>query len=202
MKNLIILLLPLLLGWSCNKVDEAPLLQQVSIVPEAYLGPAEQADFIYSISRYICHYPSEVNEQNKWEERFDDDYRDAAQGYMLEGYYVDSLSGRHFYMVSRVGRSIYEKYVALAGTFLPQQSDALHDYEESFRTWKMLPDEHLRKSEMLFRRLIHGADLSPYQIQHSYPEMYIEFPDAETWYDKEARLWRSSREDLLRPFGE
>ncbi len=201
MRNFILVLLFFLFCAACDKQNDGPTEPTLAIDPERYMTPIEQSEFVYSISRYICHYPSQATENNKWEQRFDKDYRAASNSYALEAYYVDSTSGRHYYMVSRLGRSIYEKYVALAGTFVPTELDPLLNYEEVFRTWKLFPEEHRLKSEMLFRKLIRGADLVPYQIQNSYPEEYIEFPDAETWYDTEARIWRSMRENVLSQYG-
>ncbi len=189
----------LLASVACNQeLQERSAVAEIQ--PDAYLTEGEQEEFLYSISRYICKYPSQVGRANMWEARFDSAYAKAAKAQNLTHYYVDSVSGTHYYMVSRVAPSIHQKYVALAGKFKPSEADALEGYEEVFRTWKMLGDEHEEKSEMLFRKFIKGEDLSPYYTANSNGVEYIEFPDQETWYDKEARIWRSEREDVLEPY--
>ncbi len=200
MKHSLTLLFAMGLLLSCEKHDEAPPALRYFVEPTAYMTAAGQEDFLYSISRYICHYPNQANEANKWEPRFDESYLEQSRRYTLSAYYTDSLSGRHYYMVSRIAPSIYVKYVALAGTFVPRHEDPLGDYEEVFRTWKMLAEEHKEKSEMLFQKFVQGADLTRYQIQNTAPVEYIEFPDPETWYDKKDRVWRTSRGDILAPY--
>lgn len=184
---------------ACNRGSDE-VSEPAIIQPDAYLSPAAQDSFMHSISRFICKYPSEAGRSNMWEPRFDEAYAKSVQRQNLTHYYVDSVSGTHYYMVSRIAPSIHEKYVSLAGKFAPSDEDPLGEYEEVFRTWKMFPDDHREKSEMLFRKLIKGQDLSPYYTENSNGVEYIEFPDEETWYDKEARTWRSERADVLEPY--
>ncbi len=175
-------------------------LSNAVINPEAYLTSNEQEDFLYSISRYICKYPSQAGRDNMWNERFDSAYAKLAKAQQLRHYYIDSVSGTHHFMVSRIAPSIHEKYVGLAGKFSPSEDDPLAEYEEVFRTWKMFPAEHKEKSEMLFHKWIKGDDLSLYYTANSGGVEYIEFPDEETWYDKDARQWQTRRGDVLQPY--
>lgn len=189
----------MLLMLACNS-ETHNTASQAPIQPDAYLSPEAQDSFKYSISRFVSKYPSEAGRSNMWEPRFDEAYAKLAKAQKLTHYYVDSVSGTHYFMVSRIAPSIHQKYVALAGKFTPSDEDDLGDYEEVFRTWKMLGDEHKEKSEMLFRKFIKGENLEPFYTVNSNGVEYIEFPDQETWYDKDARTWRSEREDVLEPY--
>jgi len=188
-----------LLAIACSNAAQNGL-SEPPIEPTAYMNDEAAQEFLYSISRYICKYPAEVGERNKWESRFDTAYAKAVKAQQLRYYYVDSVSGTHYFFISRIAPSIHEKYVGLAGKFTPTEHDPLAGYEEVFRTWKMFPDEHKEKSAMLFRKFISGKDLSPYYTVNSGGVEYIEFPDQETWYDTTQKIWRSERDALLEPY--
>lgn len=194
----VITIFSVLLGLAACNADHQS--RQLEIDPDAYMDEQAQQEFLYSISRYTSKYPSKADEINKWESRFDAAYAEKASRQKLTFFYHDSTSGTTYYLLSAIAPSIHEKYVGYAGKFQPTEEDPLHGYVEVFRTWKMFPDEHREKSEMLFRKMIQGEDLTPYYTANSGGAEYIEFPDSETWYDAEARIWRSERDGLLDPY--
>ena len=66
----------------------------------------------------------------------------------------------------------------------------LLEYEEVFRTWKMLPDTLAKRSLFLFKKMVNDEDLSPYYASSSGNTDFIEFPDDRTYFDKKLRMWR------------
>lgn len=175
-----------------------PLMADVR--PETYLSPEAQDTLMVALSRYICKFPSGAGEQNKWESRFDSAYAAAVRNHKLHFYHVDSIEGVHYYFTSRIAPSMTLKYVGLAGKFVPDGRGGFSSYREEFRTWKKIPEEHLRDGEVLFRKFIAGEDLTAYYTENSDGAEYIEFPDSETWYDEESRTWQSQRGDVLAPY--
>lgn len=155
--------------------------------------------FLYKISRYIVELPNRADHNNKFDPRFDDHYRTAVSKHNLKYYHVDE-NGNIYFLITRIAPSIQEKYVALGGKIQPTASDSLNNYEEVFRTWKMTVEDMEPKVAMLFHKMVDGEDLSPYYTMNSGNMDYIEFPDAETHYDKESRQWKSTREDILAPY--
>ncbi len=166
---------------------------------ENTLTEEQTAVFLYQISRYIVDLPKRGDHNNKFDASFDEHYRKGVDKYNLEYYHTDE-SGHVYFMLTRIAPSVQEKYVALGGKFQPSEADTLNNYEEVFRTWKMTREEMEPKVAMLFEKMVNGEDLSPYYTMNSGNTDYIEFPDAETSYNKELRVWESSREDVLAPY--
>ena len=67
----------------------------------------------------------------------------------------------------------------------------ISDYEEVFRTWKMVPDTLAKREMILFDKFVRGESLTPYETKNSGGVEYIEFPDERTYFDKQAKQWKS-----------
>jgi len=64
------------------------------------------------------------------------------------------------------------------------------EYEEVFRTWKMVPDTLAKREMILFDKFVKGESLEPYETKNSHGVEYIEFPDESMYFDKGSRQWR------------
>lgn len=154
----------------------------------APLSQSEQDSLKYRLIRYLAKMPKKATLQSKFSPEFEDYYRDQAlRVFRLEAYQKgkdDTL----FLLLSRPAPSLYEKRVAV-GVKCKFEGAKLSHYEEVFRTWKMKPELLKVRAILLFEKMYLSEDLSPYYPQNS-KEEYIEFPDAQTYYDKKERLWK------------
>lgn len=163
------------------------------------LGEDQQDEFVYSIIRYIGKLPGKANHSNKFGSEHDDYYRELAKRHRIQ-YYFKTKQEEEYFLVTRIAPSIQEKYVAIGGKLRRNKKDnSFDEYEEIFRTWKMPKDELLSVSDMLFRKMVDGKDLSEFYPENSGSKYIIEFPDSNVYFDKKARMWISSREDPLEP---
>lgn len=171
---------------SCKK-------EPVNIDPETYLSAEAQEDLKYSIIRYADHLPKKANHQTKFDSVFDEEYKRRATTSKLLFYYIDKKTNAHYFALAKIAPSIKEKRVVVAGKLELDKEGNILTYEENFRTWKMEEPELIAKTSELFTKYIEGEDLTPFYTANSNGEFYIEFPDQNTYYDKEARLWKSNR---------
>lgn len=164
---------------------------------DAQLTNDEQTELTYRLSRYIARVASKADHQTKFNAEFDDYYRRESAKIYPKFYYRDAKTRREYFLVTHIAPSIHEKYVARAGYFIGQNEGAdFAEYVEVFRTWKDLEDTLMPKAEMLFKKMIAGEDLTPYYPATAGIE-YIEFPDADVYFDSEQRMWVSTRENPL-----
>lgn len=163
---------------------------------EQHLDEAARAELMYELSRYLCHLAPGADHTTKFDSIHDSHYKTKANELMSWFYYPEA-NGKTFFLVCRIAPSIKEKYVATGGYFVRNnETSGFTEYAEVFRTWKDEKAMLRPKAEMLFQSMINGRDLSPYYTENAGTE-YIEFPDSETHYDTEKRLWVSQRENPL-----
>lgn len=164
-------------------------------VPGAEPTGEEARDVIWSLVRYLGKLPGKATHYTKYDTYWDDHYQRVAELHRLDWLYRDETTGDLWLLVSRVAPSIHAKRVAI-GIHLRMEQDSVTYYHEVFRTWKMPEEELKEKSMMLFGKMVRDEDLSMY-----YPEQagdaYIEFPNAEVYFDIENRYWVSTRENPL-----
>jgi hypothetical protein len=168
--------------WSCNKEPK-------KIMPLDYLSKTEIDSFNYKIIRYIQRLPKYATEENKFESKFDEDYKNSLKDCSLMYLYKDNKNTIYF-AISKIAPSIKLKKTATVGKLKLDNNDAIMYYEEAFRTWKMEPKELETKTKLLFTTYINNEDLKPYYTVNSNPEFYIEFPDEQTYYDTLNRIWK------------
>lgn len=176
---------------SCQKTTE-----MVQIEPSNYLTKEEQEAFKYSIIRYFDKLPKKVTHTTKFDTLYDSIYQVKTKRADLF-YYYQSQDGYTYFAVTRIAPSMKLKKVATLGRLKKDENNQFSYYEEIARTWKMEESELKEKTEMLFRKMIAGEDLSPYYTVNSKPELIIEFPDENNWFDVEKRRWVSSLDDYL-----
>jgi hypothetical protein len=167
-------------------------------VDEVNIPSDQQQELKESIIRYLGKMPDKATPTTRFSSSFDEHYGKELKKYQLTHYYEAGNQKSYFVFIRRAP-SIKEKFVATAG-YVVKNNDSIVEYAESFRTWKMEMDELLPKVDMLFSSLIKGRDLSMYYPENSGEAEYIEFPNSETYYDKEQRIWISTRENVLEEY--
>jgi hypothetical protein len=170
-----------LLVLSCK--EEAKVIE-----PNQYLTQQEQEQFKFSVIRYIQRLPKYATNENKFEARFDDDYKRMMADCDLLFYYKDHQNNIYF-AISKIAPSVTLKKTATLGKVTFDAKQHIVFYEEVCRTWKMEPKELQEKTKLLFTKYIQNEDLSEYYTENSNPEFYIEFPDQNTYYDTIRRDW-------------
>lgn len=139
------------------------------------------------IIRYVGRAPEGLTFDEKFYSGYDSFYMEQASLHKFDAYYVDGNT--HFFLVSRQAPSLVNKRVATGGKFV-LEPDKIAEYEEVFRTWKMLPDTLQKRGMFLFDKMVKGEPLEEYQTKNSNGVEYIEFPDNLNYYDKAARQWK------------
>jgi hypothetical protein len=166
---------------------------------DQHLSKTEQDSLAYSIIRYMGKLPGKANQKTKFDNTFDQEYKKTAAAHNMWFYHFDASNQLHYFLFTRIAPSIKLKYVAIGGYVKYNEQGLIEAYEEVFRTWKM-PEQELReKSLLLFDRMVQQKDLSPYYPQNSGDEEFIEFPDPNTFFNKEKRMWESTLEDYMEP---
>lgn len=164
--------------------------------PDGNLSEKEQSQILYTTIRYLGHLPKKGTHENKFESQFDDYYSKLILDFEIEAYHQEDEY--EYILASRIAPSLKEKKVAVGVKMKRNEIGELAYYEEVFRTWKFEIPEMLEKGLMLFDKMVKGEDLSPYYIQNTAPEEFIEFPDGNRIYDVNDRKWKviSSQDQL------
>ncbi len=147
--------------------------------PNTYLSAREKAAVMTSIIRYAGRPPESLSEKEHYEELL----RKAR----FEKYFVQGED--YYFLISQPAPSLVEKRHATGGRFKLNDKGELTEYEEIFRTWKMIPDTLKRRSSFLFDKMVKQESLVPYYTKNSDGVEYIEFPDDRVVYDKNKRKW-------------
>lgn len=167
-----------------------------NINPDTYLSADEQHDFKYSIIRYFDKLPKKVTHNTKFDVEHDSIYQAKTHRTDLY-YYFPAEDGYIYFAVTRIAPSMKLKKVATIGRLKKEVDGQVSFYEEVARTWKMEEPELMEKTKMLFLKFIEGEDLSPFYTINSKPELIIEFPDENNWYNVQKRRWVSPLDEYL-----
>lgn len=157
--------------------------------PSDWLTPQEETDSKWKVIRYISRPPDNVTFQERFYNGYDPYYQQQMSLHRLDAYYVEG--NKHYFLISRTAPSLIEKRVATGGSMVLDDKGEITEYEEVFRTWKMIDSLQIRKSIFLFDKMVKGESLEPYLTKNSTPEEYIEFPDDNVYFDKSARVWKT-----------
>lgn len=161
---------------------------------DKYLSEEEKADFLAKIIYKVGKWPKAANVRTVKHEHFAENFEKELRLHRLKYYYP---KGDTIYFATwRVAPSIKEKYRMTVGRLIMGEDETLF-YEETFRTWKMIPSEMEEKGSKLFTLFLEGKDLTPYYNENSGDEEWIEFPDSETWWDAETERWKSTRMQIM-----
>lgn len=190
MKLFLIGLMSLVLFTACGSKSIS-----VEIAPEKSLTTAAHDSFKIEIIRFVGKLPGKANHASKFDTTYDTYYATLAEQHKLEFYHIDE--NNHYFLLSRIAPSLDEKYVAIGGKLKRNAAGEIEYFEEVFRTWKMPSAEMKTTAEMLFRKMIHQEDLSPYYTENTKDEFIIEFPDKDVQYNVEQRRWISKLENPM-----
>lgn len=158
-----------------------------SINPDDHLTAMEKEAIKTAIIRYVAK-PSDDENNDRFTSKHDAYYQKLASQVRLEFYTVKD--NYHYFLVSQPAPSMTEKRHATAGRFELNDKGEIIEYEEVFRTWKLKPEDLKARSEVLFTKLVNGESLEKFYAKKA-GDQYIEFPDDHTYYDKEARAWKT-----------
>jgi hypothetical protein len=154
-----------------------------------YLSPQQQDDMMWKIIRYVGRAPEGLTFDERFYAPYDSAYREQAKLHRFDAYY--KKGNIHYFLVSRRAPSLVDKRVATGGKFTLNDNNKLVEYEEIFRTWKVVPDTLAKREMILFDKLVKGESLTPYETRNSKGIEYIEFPDERTYFDKASKQWRT-----------
>lgn len=150
---------------------------------------AEQKDrIVTSIIRFATKKPEKSTEETKFQSQYDSFYMAQASTIRFELYFkkVDD----HFFLITQPAPSLVEKRHATGGRLKLSEDGRITEYEEIFRTWKMVPDTLKRRSYLLFDKMVKGESLERYYTKNSNGVDFIEFPDDRTYFDITSRKWK------------
>ena len=154
----------------------------------AQLTPQEQMKVMDKIIRYLAKAPEGITFEERFYSGYNSYYEEQIARHTLEAYYIDK-SEMHYFLISRPAPSLVEKRVAIGGKVKFSSADDVLEYEEIFRTWKMVPDTLRKRSMVLFGEMVNGRSLEKYRTKNSGEVEYIEFPDDHNYFDKTLRRW-------------
>jgi len=151
------------------------------------LSSAEQNRLMHLIIRYAGDLPPRVAHGSQFGVEHNDFYEAQLKDAVLEKVY--KKDGYYFFLVSQSAPSIAVKRHATGGKIKFTGTNAVEDYEEIFRTWKMFPDTLKARGAFLFNKMVKGENLSSYYAKNAGAD-YIEVPDERTYYSSDERKWK------------
>lgn len=157
-------------------------------VVSTHLTAQEQVEMMDKVIRYVGRAPEGLTFEERFYPAYDSFYREQAGLHKFDAFFKNGST--YYFLISRRAPSLVDKRVATGGKFI-WEAGKVTEYEEMFRTWKMLPDTLARREMILFDKLVAGESLQPYQTKYSNGIEYIEFPDERTYFDKASRQWKT-----------
>ncbi len=155
----------------------------------AHLTPQQQDEMMWKIIRYVGRAPEGLTFEERFYAPYDSVYQEQAKLHKFDAYY--KKGDTHYFLVSRRAPSLVDKRVATGGRFVLNADNKVVEYEEVFRTWKLVPDTLAKREMVLFDKFVRGESLTPYQTRNSNGVEYIEFPDEYTYFDKASKQWKT-----------
>ena len=108
-------------------------------------------------------------------------------------HYVYRKDDRFYFFISRPAPSLYGKRTGIGGSFVSENNLNVKSYIESFHTYKLPYTDLEKKGQLLFEKLVSGADLSGYQPGGKFARNseWIEFPNASHYFDAKSQSWKT-----------
>lgn len=154
-----------------------------------HLTPQQQDEMMWKLIRYIGRAPEGLTFEERFYKPYDSVYQEQAKLHKFDAYFVKGNT--HYFLVSRRAPSLVDKRVATGGKFMLGEDNKIDEYEEVFRTWKLVPDTLAKREMVLFDKFVKGESLESYQTRNSNGIEYIEFPDERTYFDKNLKQWQT-----------
>lgn len=164
-------------------------VQKNDYTVDKYLNGKQKDENVWKIIRYVSKAPDGLLYEERFYPAYDTFYQEQASRHRFEAYFIDN-DKQHYFLISRPAPSLIDKRVATGGKMKFDENGKLEEYEEVFRTWKMVPDTLAKRGLFLFDKMVKGEDLVPFYTKNSPTIEYIEFPDDINYYDKSGRRWR------------
>jgi len=158
--------------------------------PNQYLSTTEKEKLIDVIVRYASKAPQGVGNSEKFNNDFDEYYREKASQLRLQWLY--QKDDDFYFLITQPAPSLTEKRNATGGIINLDKDGRVKYYEEVFRTWKMIPDTLARRGYYLFDKMVKGESLEKY-LPASAGDQYAEFPDDRTYFDIATLEWRMKK---------
>jgi hypothetical protein len=157
--------------------------------PEKNLTPQELDANLWRMMRYLGKAPEGLTPPERFYPAYDTHYREQMKWHRVDAWYKKGET--HYFLVSRIAPSLTEKRVATGGIVTFNENGDVNQYEEIFRTWKMVPDTLKKRGLILFDKMVKGENLKPYETRFSNGIDFIEFPDERTYFDKTDKVWKA-----------
>ena len=161
--------------------------------PARQLSVKEMDANLWAMIRYLGKSPEGLTSLERFYPAYDSHYVEQMKLLTLDAWY--KVGDAQYFLVSKSAPSITEKRVATGGKVIFDESGGIREYEEVFRTWKMMPDTLKKRSIFLFDRMVKEETLRPFQTKYSNGKEFIEFPDQATYYDKSNHIWKMKTQD-------
>lgn len=190
MKNLFLLVLLSFVILGCYNADK--------YAPDEHLSVEKQDSFKYEIVRFAGRLPKRANHDNKFDTKYDEAYSIMANSMKLNKYYFNPKDDYLYFEISRIAPSIHERYVATGGRLKKNKKGDITTYEEIYRTWKMDKTNLKKKSDIFFDYMVNGKDLSEFYTSNIGDTEHIEFPDQQTFFNKNTRRWEMKDYNALK----
>jgi hypothetical protein len=157
-------------------------------LPEKNLSAQELDANLWSMIRYLGKSPEGLTPPERFYVAYDSHYREQMKLHRVDAWY--NKGDVHYFLVSRPAPSVTEKRVATGGKVIFDDKGGIQEYEEIFRTWRLVPDTLKKRSFILFDKMVQGENLKFFETRYSNGVEYIEFPDEQTYFDKTERTWK------------
>lgn len=156
--------------------------------PDRYFSSKDKEALLWIMIRYLGKAPEGVSLDDRFNVSYDSSYLEQMKLMSIDAWYKNGNT--HFFMVSKTAASLVDKRVATGGKLVFEDEGGLKEYEEVFRTWKMVPDTLKKRSMLLFDKMVQNESLKEFETRYSQGVDYIEFPDESTYYDRKERAWK------------
>jgi len=151
------------------------------------ISPRELDANLWAMIRYLGRPPEGLTPAERFYTAYDSHYVAQMKLFVVEAWY--SKNDVNYFMVSCKAPSLVDKRVATGGKVIFNDMGGIQEYEEVFRTWKMVPDTLKKRSALLFDRMVNGKSLKAYETKYSNGVEYIEFPDEVVYFEVAERSW-------------
>lgn len=151
--------------------------------PSDYFSPGQEKALLQQIVLKTAKKPESARDEEEVKAHYE------AQLQTYQWHFVHQKNNRFYYFVSRPAPSLYGKRAGLAGVFESTDGMTIQGFKEVFNTFKMKPEDLLKKGGLLFEKMVNNESLEEYLPGKKENEEWIEFPDALNRYDSTQQKW-------------
>lgn len=152
--------------------------------PEQYFTSSQEESILKQIVKKTAKKPEGLSSESDIEAY----YNLQTKHYIW--HFTHEKNGGFYYFMSRPAPSLYGKRSGLGGYFKTTDRLNINGLKEIFITFKMKPDNLLKKGSILFEKMVNQENLESYYPGKIKDEEWIEFPDALNYYDSTSQSWK------------